>query len=53
MKVTKAFLEQYGEWSSRAEVNCWKLSDRAYDWLNSQSRDTFKALLRWIAMELI
>ncbi len=43
----------YGAWSTKADINCYKLSDRAYEWLNSQDRDTFKVLLQWVAMELI
>jgi hypothetical protein len=31
---------------------CW-LSDRAYEWLKAQDRNTFKSLLQWVAMELI
>jgi hypothetical protein len=28
-------------------------TQKADDWLTAQSRETFKALLQWIAMELI
>jgi hypothetical protein len=30
-----------------------KISEQANEWLKTQSRDTFKALLQWVAMELI
>jgi hypothetical protein len=30
-----------------------KISEQANKWLKTQSRDTFKALLQWVAMELI
>jgi hypothetical protein len=29
------------------------ISEEANKWLRSQSRDTFKALLQWVSMELI
>ena len=41
----------YGEWDMNLESI--GLSSGAYHWLESQNHDTFKALLQWVAMELI
>jgi hypothetical protein len=41
----------YGEWDVRMQSK--GLSDRAYELIEHSNRDTFKALLQWIAMELI
>jgi hypothetical protein len=44
-------------WASRSMV--WQeqslslISDNAESWLKTQAQDTFKALLQWVAMELI
>jgi hypothetical protein len=41
----------YGEWDVHTQSK--GLSDRAYELLEFSDRDTFKALLQWVAMELI
>jgi hypothetical protein len=41
----------YGEWDMN--LGSIGLSSAAYEWLESQDRVTFKALLKWVSMELI
>jgi hypothetical protein len=43
-----------GEWHSSPDLhNSQVPSPKAESWLTTQSCDTFKALLQWVAMELI
>ena len=42
---------QKGEWEHYHSIDPFTYP--AYEWLESQSRDVFKALLQWVAMELI